>query len=333
MSDSSPISLSQAVEAMSQTDVQTQEPEETLDEGRQEANADPELLEADTEEVEEDTSELEDDSEELESDDEPEEDEEEPETYTVVVRGEKLEVSLDELKKGYMLESNYTRSMQEAAEMKKTAQARTVEAEQRLNDVTTYLATIDQMFFGQPPQQPDLALLQTDPAEYERQKVTHEQWMQGKRLVEESSAAVQRQQQEEAAAKNQEWVQTEAKAFFDAFEDVTDEATMTAKIGKLHSFAASEYGYKPDELAQVVDHRAYKVLNDLMRYKEQMGGAAKKAKLKAKRARTKGVSADGGQRRQVDKRSTARKNFDQVTSGRHTQKQGINAALDAMEGR
>ena len=83
-------------------------PTEDVEESTEETQDEP--LE---EEVLEEESEVEEESEEEELDED--ESEEEPDVYVVKVDGEELEVSLDELVKGYSRQSDYTRKTQELA--------------------------------------------------------------------------------------------------------------------------------------------------------------------------------------------------------------------------
>lgn len=323
MSDLTPISIEDAIEGLRATD--SQEQPETEVEEQQEANADSELLDFDEEQPEGD-SETDEDSEALDEHQELDEEDEEP-VYTVTVGDKQHEVTLEELQKGYMLQADYTRGRQELAEQRREVTEQAEQAQARAAEVATYLQTIETMFFGTPPVQPDIALLQTDRDEYERQKVAYEQWHQGKSLVDESRKAIEQQRQEEDQTKHQEYVHVEAKKFFDAFPDVTDEATMTAKVGALQSFAL-EYGYTPQELTQVVDHRAYVVLNELMTLKAQFKGAKRKARLKTRKAKTKNLSSDGSQRRPVSAREKANQRFNEVTK-RTGNSISVNDAIDA----
>ena len=85
-------------------------PTEDVEESTEETQDEPleeDVLEEETEEESEEESE----EEELDED----EAEEEPDVYAVKVDGEELEVSLDELVKGYSRQSDYTRKTQELA--------------------------------------------------------------------------------------------------------------------------------------------------------------------------------------------------------------------------
>jgi hypothetical protein len=81
------------------------------------AASEDESLEMQDEESSEETNE-----EQSEEEEEPEE-EEQPQVYTVKVDGKEIEVTLDELQKGYSRTQDYTRKTQQIAETRKQVEA------------------------------------------------------------------------------------------------------------------------------------------------------------------------------------------------------------------
>jgi hypothetical protein len=58
---------------------------------------------------------------------------------------------------------------------------------------------------------------------------------------------------------------------------------------RLMNTGATVYGYEPDEISQIVDHRAIRVLHDAMLYRELMDGkkaAVEKASPERRKSRT-----------------------------------------------
>jgi hypothetical protein len=90
-----------------------------------------------TEEVDEPIDEYEDDVQ-----DEEEETEEEveaaPDLYKVIIDGEEVEVSLDELQKGYSRQSDYTRKTQQLAQQRKEAEALQQDYAQRVQQLNQF---------------------------------------------------------------------------------------------------------------------------------------------------------------------------------------------------
>lgn len=90
-----------------------------------------EQVEAQTDDVEGTESETEEETEALQAEEESEseeteeteEQEEQPKSYLVKVDGEEVEVTLDELQKGYSRTQDYTRKTQALAEQRKEAEA------------------------------------------------------------------------------------------------------------------------------------------------------------------------------------------------------------------
>jgi hypothetical protein len=121
-------------------------PTEDVDESTEETQDEP---------LEEEEGELEDESED-EEEEEPESEEEQEETeevYSVKVDGEEMEVSLDELIKGYSRQSDYTRKTQELASERNSMAA---QQEQWANEIAEtqaerqqYISALGQMITNQ----------------------------------------------------------------------------------------------------------------------------------------------------------------------------------------
>ena len=109
--------------------------EEQPSEETQDVEASDEAIE-ETEEVEEDESEVADDDESEESEEEEVEDEDETEStvYTVKVNGQDVEVSEDELIKGYSRQQDYTQKTQQLAEYKRQLDGAAQQYQQELSN-------------------------------------------------------------------------------------------------------------------------------------------------------------------------------------------------------
>lgn len=101
----------------------------------------PESPEAEQDDDAPDETDGADESEDQDPDEQPDEPEEQP-SYRVKVAGEEVEVTLDELVKGYSREADYTRKTQAAAEQQRALQA---EAEAVRAERERYASLLDQM--------------------------------------------------------------------------------------------------------------------------------------------------------------------------------------------
>ena len=65
--------------------------------------------------------------------------------------------------------------------------------------------------------------------------------------------------------------------------DFADSKRATALKEQLVNYGTAHYGYTTDEISQITDHRAIKVLHDAMKYQDIISGKSK-AKVKTKSA-------------------------------------------------
>lgn len=313
-------------EPTEQPEEETVEEEATLEQDEEvveeedaeiEANEDDEAEEA---EVVEELEESEDESVEEESEDEEDtkDTEEDAETeaqhFTVKVDGKTEVVTLNELKQGYSGQKYVQKGMQEAAEAKKEAEAVYSALLQERQNIAQLYQQAQQGALAQPPVEPARELFETDPIgymdaklKYDEQVATYNQQMQQMEQVS------QQQTQAEQAAQ-QAYLEQEMMNLQKVLPDFADQNKATQIKDKLITSGTQIYGYEADEIAQVMDHRAIRVLHDAIKYQELMSNKeaavekAKPAKRKkrpvkagAKKARNEGVQKRKKQRQNLSK--------------------------------
>lgn len=201
-----------------------------------------------------------------ETGDEPDEEAETPQTYRAKINGEEVEVTLDELLKGYSRTQDYTRKTQDLATQRKKAEAeeQAVRAErQKYSQVLTQLESIVTQSAGPEPDWEKLA--NENPEEFQRQWAVHQ--LKEKRLatireeqtkVQEAEAASQRKAFGEYLAQQRELLQEKLPEW---------QKPEVAKKEKAELVAyAKDQGFSDEDLAQIVDHRALIVLRKAMLY-------------------------------------------------------------------
>ena len=261
-------------------------PTEDVEESTEETQAEP--LEEDVlEEEAEQASEEESEEEELAED----ESEEEPDVYVVKGDGEELEVSLDELVKGYSRQSDYTRKTQELAgqrdEMTKLQQQWNNEISQAQAERQQYIDALGQFVqnsMGGLEQFQNVDwenLRQTDPIAFVTKKEELREAQDRVRQAQEEQARVNKQQQEETAKLRQLAIQEEHAKLVAAVPEWNN----TEKRGKMASELSSyalEQGFTKEELQQLIDHRSLLVLMKAQKY-----DALQKSDVKAKKIKNK----------------------------------------------
>jgi hypothetical protein len=202
--------------------------------------------------------------------DEDTEEQEQPQVFSVKVDGKEVEVTLDELQKGYSRTQDYTRKTQQIAEVRKQTEAELqavrAEREQYAQLLSALEAQVQQV--AQPNIDWD-RLYQEDPIEWVRQREVM-------RENQEKSAAIQSEQQrlaqlsqQEQAQFMQQRLQQEQEALLAAIPDWKDAKKAQAEKALLVEFG-QKIGFTPDELKSVVDHRAVLMLRKAALYDQMM---------------------------------------------------------------
>lgn len=246
--------------------------EESYDDSEDDSATDEDQTD-DEEELDDD-----DDIEDVESDEEDTEDDadqESPELITVKVDGEEVQVTLDDLKQGYSGQKYVQKGMQEAAAQRKKAEEVYAAL---LNERQTIAQLYEQMQSGQfavPPSPPSEDLLDSDPVGYMRQKNDYEKAVGQYNAQMQQLQQVQQQQSEAQQRAIEAYVEQEMKTLSKVIPEFGDADKAPKFKAKLAQGGVDKYGYSMEEIAQITDHRAVRVLNDALKYHEIMAGKAK----------------------------------------------------------
>lgn len=194
---------------------------------------------------------------------------EEQPLYKVKVRGEEVEVPLDELLKGYSRTEDYKAKTAEVAEQRRNIEVQVAtEYADRLEQATALFVQMDPVL--QYAQTVDwTALAQTDPAEYvslqaqveQRKAVLANATREIEAARSQQSAAIQAAEQQELAQ--------EREALFAALPELRDEA-------KFQSFAQQttkylkDVGFSDEEISTTISHRAFLIADKARQFDELM---------------------------------------------------------------
>ena len=266
-------------------------PEETTEEVIEESQETEEIsaeaeVADDVEVVEEDVTEEEEIEASYSEDDEDpieEASQQEPERYSVKVNGQEEQVSLDDLKQGYSGQKYVQQGMQDVAAQRKEAEA----VYTALNNERQQMAELYQQLqnggFSPEPIKPTKEDFDADPIgymqknlEYEEQKANHDRQM---------AQLQQASQQNSVAQQNakQAYLQEQMQILQKEIPDFADTTKASKLREQLVSTGKSQYGYTTEEISQISDYRAIKVLHDAMKYQDIISGKSK-AKVKTQSA-------------------------------------------------
>ena len=301
-SNTQPGSIEEAEEAflkmMNPPPEDTEESEET--QASEEVSKDePEPSDVESEEESEEEAE-EEDSEESPEEDEPEEESETETVYTVRVDGKDVEVTEDELLKGYSRQADYTKKTQELAEYRKEMDNAFAyyqnEVEQTQQARAQYVDAVESAI-----QNNYAHLQQFANIDWERLKLEDREEYLTKRddyrqaqeqiegLKQEHHTAAEKQQVEMQEQHKRVWAEEHQK-MAQVIPDWNDNEKRAA-ISKAVGEYALARGYTQEELNQLVDHRSIIMLMKAKAYEDiqqkQTSVRSKKVKNKPKVVRSK----------------------------------------------
>ena len=182
--------------------------------------------------------------------------ESEVQMFTVKIGDEDREVSIDDLRKGYMMESDYRKKTTEVAEGRKALEAKQAEFDEQLKEAETFLEfEIDQLATEDMQQ-----LKQDDPDAYLKEFDR----VQGK--ISAFNEAKEKRQAD-ILEKRKETAHAEREALLRAIPEWLDSSVMQEEGRKVLSHA-KELGFSDDEVDSMIDHRMLVLVRDSMKLKQ-----------------------------------------------------------------
>jgi len=254
----------------------TEEDTDEVDSDVEQSDYDDDDYESDSDDDDYDT-----DDESAEADDEP--DQSEPETITVKVDGEEVAVTLEDLKRSYSGQGKIQKGMQKAAETLKQAQAAQQQASQIAQGLTALYQQVQERGFIAPPQKPSRELFDSDPIGYMEANMDYEQKVSEYQQQQQQLQQVRQLEEMQSRQAQQEQLEREVQYLREKIPELAD-ANKAAAIREDLMRTANDYGYAPEDVAGITDHRALMVLRDAMRWRKSQ---AKRSQVesKAKNAR------------------------------------------------
>lgn len=207
-----------------------------------------------------------------------------PSNITVKVDGKEVEVTLDELKQGYSGQKYVQKGMQEAAQQRKEAEGVYEALLNERKQINELYQQLQQGGVAQAPTPPSRELFDSDPIGYMEQKMNYDE---SKARYDQQMAQLQQVSQQSTQAEKvakQTYLKQEMQTLQEKIPEFADSNKASKIKERLVQVGREHYGYTPEEIGQVMDHRAIQVLHDAMKYRDIMSGKAK-AVAKTKKAR------------------------------------------------
>lgn len=224
--------------------------------------------ESEAPEPEEESASAEEEGEEEESEGEEEQDEEEtpaPRTHRVKVDGAEVEVTEDELLKGYSRTQDYTRKTQALAEQRKAAETELTAVRAERQQYATQLQQLAAVLDASAPEVTDWATLRAeDPAEFAARYAEYHMHQERVRNVMVEQARVAQQVTEDQARQHVATLETETQKLLEAIPAWKNAETAKKEKGEVAKYAMEKLGYTEEQLKAVTDHRAMVLIHKAM---------------------------------------------------------------------
>jgi hypothetical protein len=224
-----------------------------------------------------------------EQDQNPVEEEEQPDVYTVRVNGEDVEVTLDELTKGYSRQSDYQRKTQEVAEQRKTverqiqeAQAQFQKTQQMEQQYAELLPKLAQQLQADNQPEPNFdEAYAADPIEasrLERQyRVQKEERAKKLHAIQSEQQRLMQESQQGQQARYQQHLAAQAALLPDLIPAWADEAVKATEVEAMRKWAVESGRVNSDQINQISDAGPVALLRDAWKF------SVGEAKVQAKR--------------------------------------------------
>ena len=124
-------------------------------------------------------------------------------------------ISVSELKKGSLLNADYTRKTQEVAELRRSFETQSESVKQAETQIIEQREYMSALLQSITPKAPDPSLVRTDPVAYMEQKAQFEQFTQHLDYLAQQSQQTQQQRQQETQDKRKENANTEWAALLE----------------------------------------------------------------------------------------------------------------------
>lgn len=180
-------------------------------------------------------------------------------------------ISVQDLKRGYLSQSSFTRGTQENAKERETLASQKAEVEQHARTLQAqrdFILQVSQRFLPQPPDERllDQSSANFDPIRYMALKADYDKKVGELSELQNASQGHQaRMTQEQQRAQN-ELRERESKLLVEAMPELKKPEVYT-KFWTEAVDTMTEYGFSAEEMDASIDHRLYRVYRDLAAYR------------------------------------------------------------------
>ena len=206
------------------------------------------------------------------------------ELYKLTINGQETEVTLDELKKGYSRQSDYTRKTEKLSQDRKSVEEKNSEytrlneeAKIKRDQYEKQLQVLSEQLRATEPQVDMERLYQEDPAEFVKQKAEQDRRKELQTAAQQEQDRIRQEKQQESEKVYSQYLENERKLLAEKLPIYADKEKGPDFVKNLTEYAKSK-GYTDQEISMLVDHRAILMLADAYRYEKIKKNASLKNK-------------------------------------------------------
>ena len=222
--------------------------------------------------------------------------------FDVTIDGKAERWTLSQLKQSAAGQGYIQQKMRENAEAYKQLQQREAQLAQQQQQLLQLTQQVQQSGL-QAPTPPSEELFQSDPIGYMEEKMKYDKAVQEYNAKVGQIRQVAQQRQQQTEAQRQAYLQEQARLLADSIPDIVH-PEKGEKIKRDLIETGVSYGFSEQEMANVVDHRYVRALNDARKWRQLQ---ANKDKATAKGENKKPVLKAGAKQRQDGQAATRRK--------------------------
>ena len=190
--------------------------------------------------------------------------------HTVTVDGKPQQVTLDQLKQGYSGQAAIQKRFEEVAAERKQVAAFVERLKSEADIVLQTRQRIESGVGIAPPQPPSRELFDRDPIGFMEAKLNYDEKVAEYQQTQQMLAHVQQQQQAQMQAQHQARIGEEMQYLTQSIPELADPQRAIAYRDKLVKGAVEHYGLTAEMVQSESDHRAIRVLNDAIKYREML---------------------------------------------------------------
>jgi hypothetical protein len=218
------------------------------------------------EEAEESTDEAE-----SESDAEEQPEEEPQKASTRIKLSDGSEHTLEEIEKGFLRQQDYTRKTQELSSNRKMleeAAQRFVNQDKQVKEFAEFARKVVESYAPKPP---DPSKINSDPIGYLQEKEAFEKASQTWRQLAESQQSISQRLEASEGSKTQAELAQETKALVERIPSLATPEGWRAFKTEATDIGGKAYGFAPEEIEGIKDHRYVLALKDAIEYRKLQG--------------------------------------------------------------